>query len=562
MRSLLSSLISRVPRLRRLDGDSRAFVVGYAILLPLFLVPLWLTPVLPFLDAPFHLAMADMLAKGSGSASPYAGFYAPRFWPPPPALPWVALALLGKVVGATAALRLLVAAYVAALPLAVAALARRLGGAARPALLAFPLTYNMALHYGFLGYAFSLPLLFAMLACVAGYLAPALTPAPARSPLRGAAVLAASGCVLFACHLETYGIGVVAMVAMVATARGAATRRALALIALLPSLALAAAWNAGTPYLRGVTTGRSLANALVAIVAIRRSEIGERSVLADLWSRLEGLPHHLLRGFHDGADRIASLALLFLIGAFALSLARPELRAPQGHALARCRVVLPAVALAGYLMLPHHFDEYEAMSVAPRLAPLVALAIIAAIPVSAEALVGTPARVARVLGYAALGLGLAYGGVLGREYRAFAREVQDFESVVLRIPAGGRVVGLVYDGESRVMNVESVLRALPSLYVALRPDPQSMVALRYCGMRHFPCRPGPRAAEVPASDPWTPERFDVRLGLAFFDFILVRSGPPKDVLFGAEPVDVLARSGTWTAYARHPAPPRSSSFRD
>ena len=45
--------------LRGLDGDTRAFVVGYAVLLPLFLVPLCLTPVLPFLDAPFHVAIND-----------------------------------------------------------------------------------------------------------------------------------------------------------------------------------------------------------------------------------------------------------------------------------------------------------------------------------------------------------------------------------------------------------------------------------------------------------------------------------------------------------------------
>src|SRR5688572_21502627 len=116
LRVILSRSLAGVRRrIGRLDADGRAFLGGYGILLPLFLAPLWVTPVLPFLDAPFHLAMADMLAKGSDAASPYAGFYAPRYWPPPPALPWMALALLGKIVPATTALRLLVAAYIAAL---------------------------------------------------------------------------------------------------------------------------------------------------------------------------------------------------------------------------------------------------------------------------------------------------------------------------------------------------------------------------------------------------------------------------------------------------------------
>lgn len=535
-------------RWSRLDADRRVFLTGYALLLPLFLVPLWLTPVLPFLDAPFHLAIADMLGKGAGSASPYAGLYEPRFWPPPPALPWLALALLGKIVGSMAALRLLVALYVAALPLAVGALARRLGGAAMPALLAFPLAYNMALHHGFLGYAFSLPILFATLAAAAGYLGSHRR--SARAHVREAVIVAALGCGLFTCHLETYAIGVVMTVAMAATARVPMRQRARSLAALLPSVALATAWTAGTPYLRGAAGGRSLAGVFTAMMGVRRAELGARSVLADLSSRFEGLPHHLLRGFRDGADRFASLAIIFLVVAIAVSLWRPTLRAPPGHALARCRLVLPAIALTGYLALPHHLDEYEAMSVAPRLAPLLVLACIAALPLSREPLFGSPARVVRGLSFAVTALGCAYAGVLGREYRAFARETADFESVVRQVPAGGRVVGLVFDGESRVMNVDSVLRGLPSLYVALRPDPRSMVALRYCGMRHVPCAPLPRASAVPAPDPWAPETFQARAGLDFFDYVLVRRGPTEERLFGGEPVDVLARSGTWAAYAR------------
>jgi hypothetical protein len=135
--------------------------------------------------------------------------------------------------------------------------------------------------------------------------------------------------------------------------------------------------------------------------------------------------------------------------------------------------------------------------------------------------------------------------VLVREYRAFALEVADFRSVVARVPAGGRVVGLVFDAESNVMNVESILCGLPSLYVALRPAPSNMVALRYCGMRHFPCEP--HAPAPPAPDPWNPSAFDAPAGLAFFDYVLVRGRAP-DAVLPPERVVEIARSGVWIAY--------------
>jgi len=51
-------------------------MAAYLLLLPLYLAPLYVTaPLFPGLDLPFHLSLADMLAKSGRADSAYATFY-------------------------------------------------------------------------------------------------------------------------------------------------------------------------------------------------------------------------------------------------------------------------------------------------------------------------------------------------------------------------------------------------------------------------------------------------------------------------------------------------------
>ncbi|HEX2879411.1 MAG TPA: hypothetical protein VHO25_07725 [Polyangiaceae bacterium] len=309
----------------RADPDVRAFAIGYALLLPAFLVPLFVTPVLPSLDGPFHLAMADMLSKADHDTSPYAAFYSPRWWPIPPALPWATLALLSQVFSALNALKLLIGIYIASFPLAVAAFTRRSGGSAVPALLAFPLTYNVGLHYGFLGYVFSLPILFVMLCHAAKLLD------EKSAPIRASAWLSASSSMLYGFHLETYGIGLMAALALLATARSSLLRRSLTGISLLPSVVLFAAWHVNTPYLRAPAQ-RTLVDAFNALIATRKSEVAD-SWVSEVLGRLEAIPTHLLRGFRDGSDRTASLAILLVIVVYGIVAFSSRFHVPRTHPL-------------------------------------------------------------------------------------------------------------------------------------------------------------------------------------------------------------------------------------
>ena len=96
---------------------------------------------------------------------------------------------------------------VATFPVAVGGLLGACGRSRLPALLAFPLAYNLTLHYGFISYAVSLSVLFFLLASVARFLT-----APAASPWRWA-VAALWAVVLFLSHLQDFLFGVCAVLA-------------------------------------------------------------------------------------------------------------------------------------------------------------------------------------------------------------------------------------------------------------------------------------------------------------------------------------------------------------
>ena len=83
--------------------------------------------------------------------------------------------------------KIVVGLYVAALPLAIGSLLAACGRSRIPALLGFPLAYNLTLHYGFLSFATSLPVLFVLLAQLMRFLTvPGRDRSPGPMPRSGA----------------------------------------------------------------------------------------------------------------------------------------------------------------------------------------------------------------------------------------------------------------------------------------------------------------------------------------------------------------------------------------
>ncbi len=522
--------------------------------MPFFLAPLFATRLLPGLDLPFHIAIADMLTKVGHPGSPYAPYYEGGLRIAPYAAHFAALVLLGKVMNLLTAHKLIIVLYVAGLPIAMASLLAACRRSRIPALLAFPLAYNLTLHYGFITFALSLPVLLWLLAETVK-----LVHADHRRVFVARWLLtAAVASLLFLCHLQNFLYGVCAVLAFALLADAPFRRRILTVVSLLPAFAGLLYWNLASPPVHGEPR-LTVALAWSYLKRHRLADLGHRSVLADLWNRLLILPAHAMRAFTDEINISACIALcLIMVAYFVIGfLAWPaDDAAIEARRLRRRRMRLASLicflgALVAYLALPHHLQELELMTFYPRFSVLVLLTFLLLIPVGLLQLRGL---LALALPVPALVLGGLYGVQLFRHYRAYGAEVAGFVTVAEKTPPGGKAMGLVFDRKSKVMQIESALIGLPDFYPALRPALGSMAPPHYCGLRHMPCRPKVGPGFV--TSPWLPASFSPARMLPVFDYFFVRKQPPGFDLFRGYHgmVSLLAQSGEWRVYAKRPGP--------
>jgi hypothetical protein len=545
-------------RLRRwlgdsLDSDQIVFGICFLILIPFYWAPLFVTEILPGLDLPFHLALADMLGKRGSATSPYAAFYDGGLRLAPYAAHYIMLVGLGKVMSLLMAHKVIVALYVAAMPLSTASLLAACGRSRIPALLAFPLAYNLTLHYGFISFALSLPVLMLLMAQMVKHIHS--QPGHVRQSWLWTAAV---GVLLFLCHLQNFLYGVGAALAFAILAPLPWRRRLLAAGTLLPALAAQAYWQVfGTVSAAKGAPKVTLAFAWAVIKRRRLVDIGRQTIWQDIWHRLDYISAQAMRAFNDQVEVQACKVVMDVIvfylvvglGAWIIlpkpALARPRLR------MWPAILVAFAGALAAYLLLPHHMAELELMTFFPRFAVLVVLMAIVLVPAALgrvggwlRVLVPLPAMVVCVM----------YGQQLVRHYREFGKETADFVEVMRKTPPGGKAAGAIFNRHSRVMRIESVLVGLIDFYPVLRPAPGSMAPLAYCGMRHMPCTMKPAGTELP--DPWVPHNIRPNTSVPTFDYFFLRSPPPGADPFGPyrNSMEVLAQKGSWVVYRKKPGP--------
>ncbi|HEX7599091.1 MAG TPA: hypothetical protein VF518_12820, partial [Polyangia bacterium] len=488
--------------------------------MPLFLAPLFVTEILPGLDLPFHLALADMLGKRGSAASPYAPFYDGSLRLAPYAAHYIMLVALGKVMSLLTAHKLVVAVYIAGMPLSTSSLLAACGRSRIPALLAFPLAYNLTLHYGFISFALSLPVLMLLLAQMVKH-AHSQTGELRRTWLWTAAM----GLLLFLCHLQNFLYGVGAALAFAVLAPLPWRRRLLAASTLLPALAAQAYWQFLGTMPAAAGAPKPTFDFVWAVLKRRRlHDLGRQTILQDVWARLNLITAHAMRAFNDQVEVQACKILLDIVAFYLvaglvawIALPKPAATRPQLRMWPAILVAFTA-AMAAYLILPHHLAELELMTFYPRFAVLVCLMAIVLVPAGLRRIDGwlrlfvpLPAVVACIL----------YGQQLIRHYRDFGKETADFVEVMHKTPPGGKAVGAVFNRHSRVMRIESVFLALPDYYAVVRSGPGSMAPLSYCGMRHMPCTQKPAGVELP--DPWVPFDIHPLKSVPIFDYFFVRS---------------------------------------
>lgn len=528
-----------------LDTDLRVFLLGYAILVPYFLAPLVFTKYLPGLDLPFHLSTADLLSKGVGPNSPYAGYYDIRSLWAPYAAHYIALLVLAKFVGSIAVAHNVVACvYVASLPLTLAAFLGVIGRSRIPALLAFPLAYNLCLHYGFFSFCLSLPALFALFAALCYHLQ--------RPTFSWWSWLtcAVAGVVLFLCHLQNLLFGLCGAAVIVVFCSASIKRRLTTVASLLPTFASLVYWNLHTTFTADPNEQKkTLAFAWEAIKAARLVDLGKRTWKADFTDRFEILSISVMRGFQDMSDVagfkavIAVLAAFFVISAFGYLLPGSKQKRPSFRIAS---VFLTLGALTAYLALPHHLWAFELMTFFPRFSVLLILLLIPLIPAGLRRLPWHSSIVAMA---PVVVLGAMYGSNVNTQYHAYRDEIRDFITVMNHTPRDGKLMGIIFDRTSKVMRIESAVVGLPGFYVATKPDPRTMVPIHYCGMRHMPCG-APKA--VPWLGPWMGNSFNWEEMFALFDYYVVRYRGAGAPMYGplVNRVEPMHQAGEWVVYRK------------
>jgi len=535
-------------------SDAWCFGVCYALLLPFFLAPLFATRLLPGLDLPFHLAAADMLSKVGRAGSPYAPYYEGGLRIAPYAAHFVALIGLGKVMGLLAAHKLIIIVYVAGLPLAMASLLAVCRRSRIPALLAFPLAYNLTLHYGFVSFALSLPVVLWLLAEMTKLAHSERT----RIPVARWFATAAVACLLFLCHLQNFLYGVCVSLAFAVLSAAPLRRKLFAVTALVPSFAGLVYWHLSSP----PVAGQARLTPTLAWTFLKRhrlEDLGREKLLVDLWNRILSIPFNAMRAFLDQVNVPACKGLFLIMAAYVVigALAwRAADEPPEAPALRKRRMRLAGLigflgALTAFLALPHHLQELELMTFFPRFAVMVLLMFLLLVPAKLLRLRGL---FVLLLPLPAVVFGILYSRQLYVHYRAYGAEVAGFVNVAERTPPGGKAMGLVFDRKSAVMHVESAILGLPGFYPALRPALGSMVPPTYCGLRHMPCQL--KVAPTFFLSPWDPWSFSPAKMLPIFDYFFVRSPPPNVDPFkgyhGA--VELLAQSGNWLVFRKRPGP--------
>jgi hypothetical protein len=468
------------------------------------IAPFWVAELLPYQDAPQHIAAVRVLADYHTPGFEferwfeldlgrlqYLGFYLPA-------------AALAKLTGPEAAVRLMLSLIAAATSAAFWMFLGTFGRDRRLAVFAPALLHTMPLYLGFFNFVESIPVALVVVA---------LAERELRAPSRRRAILlgiAASG--LLWLHPSALAFALAAAVVLAVTSGETRWRMARVLAPLIPAVLLFVAW------------------ALQALAT--RDGPGAAARTPTHWLGLRGQLYELMRFGNvlaGHADELFAVALGALFIALVAVRRRPRLQRSFRLPL------LAGLTLAAYLVAP--FDIGYMGYIHTRAMPFLALLVIAS-PLIA------PGRKTGALLASVVALQIAYDVRIAAAYRAFDREAQasELREVLRAAEPGKRLIAIADETQSRVFQYQAYLH-FAAYYEVLR---------------------GGRARYNFAETPWTPVRFrkgtepvplprswesrpletDVTRAVSDEDYVLVRKPGPQPKGF-----EVVARAGVWSLYA-------------
>lgn len=549
MTSLRARLLRLVGLLR--DPGNATTLFALAVASAFLAWPLCVAAWLPFVDHPQHLGT---IAAIHGEHDPrFSPYFVVEYARTQYLVPYLLGDLFAYVFGVEGAGRATAVLAISGLPWALAWLARE---HARPAIVGAacaPMAFHAYVFWGFLNYAAGM---------VAGVVALAAFARLARRANASSTLVAAALAMLcFYTHAQIYAwLGVAALVQWGAMAPRLGRVRA------LRSLGLSAA--AAVPSLLGAAAWIRLSG------VIEHGEAGARSghaaqvsdappVFSPVHETVRGWLDHSFGVYHDGAGELLAVVFFGLVGLFVALRgprrpleasepvpARLEIRAPSTLAPVTSQALewILVVTFAAYLFAPFSYRLIEPIN--HRFLPL-ALALL---PVALGP-VAVPSSRARVLLAGASVLAAAWTGWVHRAHFAETdEEMGELAEALEHTEPGGRLLGLIFDAQSRVVRLPIYLHA--HQYYQARVGGLACFSFVEFPKSPVQYRPGAEPPPFPPRFEWEPMRYDHHVWGDAFDYWLVRHEPhraPPRIFrspspSGAPEPELVVTTDRWTLY--------------
>jgi len=468
------------------------------------IAPLWASELLPYQDAPQHIAAVRVLAdyhtpgfafdrwfEPDLGRLEYLGFYLPA-------------AAIAKITGPVAAVRVMLSLIAIATSAAFWMFLGAFGRDRRLTVLAPAVFHTTPLFLGFFNFIESIPLALLVVALVEREL---------RGPdLRRAIVLAAGASILLWLHPSALAFALASALVLAITSGASRSRMGRALAPCLPAVLLLGAW------------------ALQALAARDGPSRVARTPPHWMGLKLQVLDLARFGNVLAGTrDELFVAALCALLAALVFVKGRPRMERAWRLPL------LAALTLAAYMVAP--FDMGYMGYIHTRALPFLALLVIASPSIA-------PGRKTGMILAAIVALQVAYQVQLGASYREFDREaqIQELHRVLDAAAPGKRLIGLLDKTESRVVQFQAYLH-FAAYYEVFRGG---RARYNFAETPWTPIRFRRGTEPVPLARSWEnrPRELDVALAVSDEDYVLTGSPWPPPEGFG-----LVARAGRWSLYA-------------
>lgn len=490
-------------------------------------VPLWMVKHPPIQDLPQHLAAVRVLHDFGDPELGFARYFDIHIGRTQYLTYYGLTHLLAYPLGLLTANKVVFTAAIVGLPYSLRALLGALGRDPRLALFAMPFVWNAHIVLGFVNFAAAIPMTLWGIA-----LAVRLR---FRWDVREALLLAGLALLTFYTHIVPFGF---LTLGVVLVALGESTRAmGLRLLPLVPAVVGMLGWARTSPAAKAVLGASEL------------SSVGPQPEYHPVSRSIKDLSLWLFDVLPSEVDdqllAVWALLLVALVAAgagAAVNDDRPSEDDLLRGSLLRRLALLGPLAFVAYFIAPSSYDWIWPINA--RFPLLGTMFLILALP--------TPRRGFAVPLFAAVSVvSLLFFREVGTAFkRSEKEELADMEPAMRSIPMGQRVVGLVWDRDSRFVRWSPFIHAA-AMYQSMRGGAVMFSFAEY-PQSPFSFKPANRPPAVPRRWEWAPFFTRPVPDLAWYDYVITRGDPGTMKLY-AEAFELSYDGSRWKVWKRRDA---------